>query len=294
LGEQRETYNIRQITSYFAKELESVYPQEERSEITRILLEEITGMSRAEILSCPLQPLSSSESETLFSAIERLKNHEPVQYILGKGWFYGLELTVSRETLIPRPETEELVQQAIKLFTNNPAIPRSFLDAGTGSGAIAVALASEIKDLKGYAFDILPGTLEIAIKNIQKHHVNVTPFIDDIHQFSGTNIIDEKVGMLISNPPYVRPSEKSFMRNNVTQHEPEEALYVPEEEPLVYYKSLKRIAEQKLVSGGFILFEINEAMAREMMELYTTPLFTDLNIISDMRGKDRIFQCQKN
>jgi len=286
-------YNIRQITSHFASELKSVYPQEERTEITRILLEETTGMSRAEILSCPLQPLSSSECEMLFSAIERLKNHEPVQYILGKAWFYGLELNVSRETLIPRPETEELVQQAIRLFKSNPGIPRSFLDAGTGSGAIAVALASEVNDLKGYAFDLHPGTLEIAKKNIQQHQVKVTPFIDDIHQFSGTDIIDEKVGMLISNPPYVRPSEKPLMRNNVTKYEPKEALYVPEEDPLVFYKSLMEIAEQKLVSGGFALFEINEALGQEMIKLYTNSQFTDLNIITDMKGKVRIFQCRK-
>lgn len=283
-------HTVRTITAELNDTLSPIYPREERTEISRILLEEITGMSRTEILACPLQPLSESETSRIFDALDRLIKNEPLQHVLGKAWFYGLEFHVNKNTLIPRPETEELVHKALEIFNHNPTLPRTFLDAGTGSGCIAITLTHENKDLNGYAFDINADALETAKANAIKNNTSVSFFQDDMLNFQGTELTG-KLGVLISNPPYVLPSEKSLMRENVKGFEPDKALYAPENDPLLFYRNLKEIALKHIVPDGVLLFEINETMGNSMIRLFESSHFYNCDVLTDMRGKPRIFMC---
>lgn len=286
-------HTVQSITALLNKRLKAIYAPQESIEITRILLEEITGRSRTKILSCPLEQISQAETKQILKATHRLEQNEPIQYILGKAWFYGLEFKVNSHTLIPRPETEELVQKALELFSKNHHLPKTFIDAATGSGCIAISAAHENKELKGFAFDINRYAIECAIVNAKMHNTNVEFFIDDMLNFSGS-LVSEPVGMLISNPPYVMPSEKALMRKNVTAYEPEGALYAPQDNPLLFYQELKQIALRYVVKGGYILFEINEALSKAMIKLYSEDAFKNIEVFNDMRGKPRIFKCLKS
>ena len=285
------SHTVRSITAFIKEQLSDLYPAEERSAIGRLLLEEYTGMSRAEILSCPLQPLASSEVQGIEQALLRLLNHEPIQYILGKSWFYGLDFSVNKNVLIPRPETEEMVSLALEILKRKKQ-PVSFLVAGTGSGCIAVTLGKMLPRVAAYAFDKSLGALETAKQNSKKHDAKVHFFHDDMLNFSGIQPT-EKVSMLISNPPYVLPREQSAMRKNVTLWEPEAALYAPQDDPLLFYKAFKYIAVQHVANNGVLLLEINEALGREMLLLFDGHPFTACEVLRDMQGKERFFRCRK-
>lgn len=286
------SHTIRNITQRINKALRPVYPAEECTEIVRLLLEEVTGLSRAQLLASPLHPLTENEEKNLTEALYRLQHHEPIQYILGKTWFYGFPLTVNQNVLIPRPETEELVTRAMQEFTKSHALPPFVLDAGTGSGCIAIAIKSLYPPMKIAAFDVSEAALEVARVNAASNGAGIHFFRDDIVAFSGLPL-SEKLGFLISNPPYIMEKEKEQMRPNVVKFEPGSALFVSDNDPLIYYRGLKAIAKKWVISGGFLFFEINESLEKEMHTLFNEPNFYDIAVEKDMRGKPRFLRCRK-
>jgi len=274
--------SARIIYDQILSKLIGYYEADESSSIVYSLLERKFGVSKEDIVAGKQMP----NPERIEQIIERLINYEPVQYISGLADFYGSTFRVNESVLIPRPETEELVDLIIKVNTlSSPHI----LDIGTGSGCIAVSLAKEIPTASVKATDISFEALQTAKENSKDHHANVEFYQHDILM---ENIPWESMDILVSNPPYVRTSEKEAMHLNVLDYEPHTALFVSDKEPLIFYQ---KIAEKGLVSlkpGGRIYFEINENYGLEI-EILLQKLYSNVKIIKDIHGKDRIASAQK-
>lgn len=231
--------------------------------------------------------ITQAQTVALEQIIERLNNQEPVQYVLGNTDFYGLELKVNPNVLIPRPETEELVDLIIK---ENSDTQLKILDVGTGSGCIAIAIQKNLKEAEVYAIDISPGALAIAIENATINSCTV--------KFIQTDVFSElpplpHFDIVVSNPPYVLEKEKDLMKRNVLEFEPYQALFVPDHNPLLYYKRIISIAENLLRDGGKLYFEINERFGAELAKLIRNQGFEEVTIIKDMQGKDRIIRGKR-
>jgi len=254
---------------------------EEVHAIALALMEKYFGLTLTDILS---------EKEIEFQAfdktIARLNQYEPLQYILGEAEFFGRNFIVSPSVLIPRPETELLVQEVLKMKLNAPRI----LDVGTGSGCIAITLSLEIPNSKVYAIDVSQNALDIANANSKKLRADVSfmllDFLNDYNSF-------EPVDLIISNPPYVRNSEKELMKSNVLNFEPHEALFVPDTDPLLFYKAIVMKSKTLLNTGGKVLVEINEIFGNEVKDLFESYGFKEAKIIKDLDGKDRIVVASK-
>jgi release factor glutamine methyltransferase len=262
------------------RELSGIYPAREAEAIALRLFEELLQVSRTALYLDPEAPVEAPEA--VERALSELKQGRPVQYGLGKTEFYGLRLRVDENVLIPRPETEELVRRV--LAENVAGGDFRVLDIGTGSGAIAIALARAWPEAVVEAIDISPGALAVARENARRNEVQV--------RFSACDILQEvptgRFDVIVSNPPYVRPSERAQMHPNVLNHEPELALFVPEDDPLLFYRRIATTARELLQSGGRLYFEINEAMGTEIAHLLTRLGYTCVEIHTDLSGKERI------
>lgn len=273
-------------------QLASVYPAEEAREMAWWIAEETTGFSRSQLLSGCKGTTNLSNTQEI---IERLLHFEPIQYVFGHTFWCGLDLKVSPATLIPRPETGELVERVrtaalteYRIQTDN--VPLRILDIGTGSGCIAIALKKRHPEWDVTGIDVSEEALEIAKENAQRNGVDVRFEVRDIFGEEWAKSSDEIGGfggfdIVVSNPPYVRESEKKGMRKNVLEYEPATALFVPDEDPLKFYR---RIAELHL--GKQLFFEINEAFGQEMRELLERTGYTDIRITRDLYGKERIIE----
>jgi len=231
--------------------------------------------------------------EEFQKAILRLKNFEPIQYIVGETEFYGLPFKVNRHTLIPRPETEELVEWIIsgqKLITNNPK-SITILEVGTGSGCIAISLAKNLPNSRIFALDVSVEALKIARENAEINEVEIEFFQTDILTVED---LPKQFDIIVSNPPYVRELEKELMQQNVLRYEPESALYVANEDPLVFYRVISKLAKNHLKPNGTLFFEINEYLATEMIALLKSEGFQNIEINKDIFGKDRMLKCSPN
>ena len=256
-------------------QLESAYPKDEAKALAWWIVEEETGLSRSQILSgCKITKNFAHVQEV----IERLLHFEPIQYIFGHSEWCGLDLKVTPATLIPRPETAELVEK----ITNYqlPITNCRVLDVGTGSGCIAIALKKAHPEWQVTGIDISPEAIDVARENAKRNGIEVT--------FQVADIFSDYIGdfdLVVSNPPYLTESEKSSMRPNVLDFEPHTALFVPDSDPLKFYR---RIAELKL--GKLLFFEINEAFGEEMKNLFADLGYTDILITKDIYGKARIIE----
>ena len=226
--------------------------------------------------------------EHIDNAIGRLKKYEPIQYILGDTEFYGLNFIVEPGVLIPRPETEELVDLIIKDTPLNASY--QLLDIGTGSGCIAITLGNSLKQCSVTAMDISEKALAIASKNSSKNNVAIRLELHDI--LSNSNWA-QQYDIVVSNPPYVRMSEKQAMKANVLDHEPEIALFVEDSDPLTYYEAILKFCITNLNTGGRLYFEINEYLGNDMVELVQRYEFRDVELIKDLAGKDRFIKAKK-
>lgn len=233
------------------------------------------------------------EDEKFQKAILRLKIHEPIQYIIGETEFYGLPFKVNKHTLIPRPETEELVEWIYSEFSNQQSTinNQQFLDIGTGSGCIAISLAKYLPNSKVSALDISEEALKIARENAETNKVEVDFFQKDI---LAAETLPKKYDVIISNPPYVRELEKKQMQQNVLKHEPESALYVGNEDPLLFYRTISHLAKKHLNPEGKLFFEINEYLADELTALLEDEGFKNIQVKKDIFGKDRMIKCSLN
>ena len=214
-----------------------------------------------------------------------MRHFEPIQYILGETEFYGLPFKVTPATLIPRPETEELVDWIIANCNKNP---KTLLDIGTGSGCIAIALAKNLPAVKVSAMDISEEALKVASENAIYNKVTVNFSKKDI---LGTSTLPQKYDVIISNPPYVRNSEKEMMQKNVLDFEPASALFVEDDNPLLFYSKIAKLAKNYLNPNGFLFFEINEYLSKEVIQLLERESFSEIELKQDFFGKDRMIKC---
>ena len=308
---------VRDCRRYYASELEKIYGSDEANALIMILLEHYFGIDRVKMAMEPELRLSESEMLTLHFAVKELLKNKPIQYILGETEFCGMRFFVDENVLIPRPETEELVNQLVSCSVSQLAVnpnssfrPKhseveksptliSILDIGTGSGCIAISLAKLIPNSDVTAIDVSEKALDVARKNAEANGVNVHFVHDDIlnphvKTFPETSLpIDNQFDIIVSNPPYVCESEKSEMRANVLDHEPSSALFVPDSDPLVFYRKILEYAQKALKPDGQIWFEINERFGKETAELCREKGFKNVEIIKDFRGKERVVRAQR-
>jgi release factor glutamine methyltransferase len=268
-------------------ELAGLYPSNEIDGFKRIIFETVCGWDFTEQVIKKHEIISATEFEKIEAILLRLKNAEPIQYILGETEFYGLKLKVNPSVLIPRPETEELVEWV--LHSNLPKNYR-ILDIGTGSGCIAMAIKNQLKETKVSGMDISEKALETARQNALENGLEVDFFQDDI--LNPKNLQEGMYDVIVSNPPYIRESEKPLMHSNVLNFEPENALFVPDEDPLVFYRAIAEFAKKYLSENGSLFFEINESLNTEMVDLLTGFGFSDIEIRKDINGKNRMVRCK--
>jgi release factor glutamine methyltransferase len=272
------------------KGLERVYLREEAHALVRAVMEEVCEVPPYKLLAGDDRPLGTREERRLSKITKRLADCEPLAYVLGRAYFCGLRLKVNRKVLIPRPETEELVE---KIAAGCEGKELEILDVGTGSGCIACALAAKLPQVHVTAIDISVSALSTAQGNAQSSGVRVSFAKADMLREQS---MDAALGaalfdVIVSNPPYVRESEKAVMAPNVLNYEPPRALFVPDEKPLLFYEGLVGLARKRLKPGGVFYVEINEALGRETETLVRESGLKEVEIQRDMRGCDRFIRA---
>ncbi len=275
---------ITAFKKHFFDTLAGEYSREEIGSFFSILIEDFLGLSRLDLALDRERELSKAEEEKLNVALQRLRQHEPIQYITGNTEFYGLSFSVSRDVLIPRPETEELVEWILEDCNHQEQL--NILDIGTGSGCIAISLAKNLPNAKVTAFDISGDAIKVAQGNAVLNEVEVEFFKKDI---LAVDFLPEKFDIIVSNPPYVRELEKKDMQRNVLEHEPDTALYVKDEDPLLFYRKITDLAAQNLVPKGKLYFEINQYLGKETEALLTEKNF-QTRLKKDIFGVDRMLR----
>ncbi|MCF8371023.1 MAG: peptide chain release factor N(5)-glutamine methyltransferase [Bacteroidales bacterium] len=266
------------------KELQTTYPDTEIRSFINLIFGHLFSYSPSQLYINQNQAVSTNNYEKLATITEGLKKYRPIQYLLGETEFYGLKFKIGPAVLIPRPETEELVQWIIESFRDgNPTI----LDIGTGSGCIAVSLAKFIQGSKVFALDVSTYALEIAQKNARLNKTTVSFYVDDILK-PQTKINLPLFDCIVSNPPYVKEQEKELMQKNVLDNEPHLALFVPDNDALVFYHAICNFAKQHLKKGGWLYFEINEQLGESAVELMQTKGFSNVELKKDLFDKDRM------
>lgn len=270
------------------KELDGIYSREEIESLIFLIFEKIKGFSRTQFLLASEKEITPEEKLKIDQILARLKRHEPIQYILGETAFYGLPFRTVPGTLIPRPETEELVHWIVQ--ENQQTKPVIF-DMGTGTGCIAVTLRKNIPDSTVWACDISPVCTEAARKNAALNDTKISVFEFNILNFSPA-IEFPQFDVIVSNPPYVRESEKQRMQKNVLDYEPELALFVEDGDPLLFYRHIAEFAQIHLTSGGRLYFEINEAFGDECSEMLQEKGFSEVRLKKDLQQKDRMLSAK--
>ena len=277
-------FNLGKTKRLFIEKLSAKFPQREAEQLIRILLEDLFGIDLKRQLMEPNLCIDERQHYLLSEAVRRLLAGEPVQYVTGMARFNDLLIKVSPAVLIPRPETEELVQ---KICTTLPK-EASFRiwDIGTGSGCIAIALAKRFPDAEVIAFDVSDEALQVAKENAESNGVKVT-FVHDDVMHPQSDYFNQPVDLVVSNPPYVCDSERAAMEANVLDWEPETALFVPDDDPLRFYRQILALAKTQLNPEGQVWFEINERMGEEMLLLCREMGFSEAEVLDDFAGRPR-------
>ena len=285
---------------YIKEQLRGIYEQEEAINIADLAIEHATGLSKTQRVSKKQSEISELELGQLQKDLQRLKQHEPIQYVMNKAWFYGMELYVDKNVLIPRPETEELVQWIVndvkasgkdvfirKSMQADETTQLKILDVGTGSGCIALAIKKEMPKAEVWGCDISEEALNVARRNGSSLDIRV--------DFQGVNFLDEAqqkhlptVDIIVSNPPYVPFNDKVQMRSNVVDHEPHTALFVPDKDALIFYKALAEFGKKRLYKNGSIYMEIHEGLGKDVTMLFKDFGYSNIELKKDMQGKDRM------
>jgi release factor glutamine methyltransferase len=285
---------VKDVLVTFQQGLETLYDARETGAITLMVLEELTGMSRAKVKAFPEEEITPDVLEKLTAILNELKTGKPVQYILGTAEFYGLTFLVNAATLIPRPETEELVEWVLEspnLKVESQKL--SVLDIGTGSGCIAISLKKNLKYANVSAIDISANALATAEQNAIINEADVTFIEHDILSTDYLKIASLKPDIIVSNPPYVTLQDKTQMHVNVNNFEPHTALFVPENDPLIFYKAIADFAAACLSDKGLLFFEINENFGKQTVELLQDKGFVSIELRQDMSGRDRMVKAVK-
>jgi release factor glutamine methyltransferase len=290
---------------YISGRLQEVYEESEAKNIADLLIEHITSLSKNERLSRNEYEITPEQELAFKDDLQRLLKHEPIQYLMNKSWFYGLELFVDPSVLIPRPETEELVEWVINdikasgldVFTRDMAGADKtnllkILDVGTGSGCIALALKKAMPKAEIWGCDMSEEALNVARRNGSALDIRV--------DFQGLNFLDPEqqrqlptVNILVSNPPYIPIKDKQLMDRNVVEHEPHLALFVPNDDPLVFYRALAKFGMHRLYENGSIYMEIHEDLGSQVTDLFKEEGYFSVEVKKDMQGKNRMVKVKK-
>lgn len=273
---------------YIKKELTGKYPEAEIQGFVRLIFESLLNMSYTDIVLQKDKKLKLIEIEQIKAVIDRLKNFEPLQYILGETEFYDLTLNVNPAVLIPRPETEELVHWIVHTKIKQDA---KILDIGTGSGCIPLALKKNRNAAEVSAVDISEGAIETAQENAKQNGLDVNFISADILKWKDYKW--ENYDVIVSNPPYVRECEKQLMESNVLEYEPDGALFVDDDNPLIFYTSIAEFAQVYLFENAYLFFEINEYLGKETKAMLNELGFRNIELRKDINGRDRMVKCQK-
>ena len=273
--------DVKQIWKKTSKQLEKVYARREAANVATLLLEDMFGLKRENIIADVEKEI---DRDKLRETVERLLQNEPLQYVTKVAYFYGRKLKIRKGVFIPRPETEELVDLIIR---ENNVIKPKILDVGAGSGCIGITLALEIKG-KVMGTDISEDALSAASANASQLGVSVTFKKNDVLD---EELVEKQLDILVSNPPYIPESDKHEMRANVLDHEPDASLFVPKEDPLIFYRRIGEEGKRCLKTGGRLYFEIHERYGAEVKGLLKTLGYQNVRIHQDMQGKDRMVRA---
>ena len=299
--------NLQSQISNIQSALQAVYPKDEAASLAWWIMEEETGLTRSQLLCGCKDTTNFANMQKIQTIIDRLLHFEPIQYIFGHTLWNGLDLKVTAATLIPRPETAELVEIIVNNFNRQSIVNRksfnrqlNVLDVGTGSGCIAISLKKAHPEWHVTGIDISPNAIEVAKENARRNKVDVNFQVADIFSDQMTKYLnkwymvnDQMVNIVVSNPPYICESEKSSMRPNVLNFEPSTALFVPDNDPLLFYRRIAELFSLPLHGKGRergLFFEINEAYGPQLSAMLGGLGYTDIQIHKDIYGKDRIIE----
>ncbi|MBN9298107.1 MAG: peptide chain release factor N(5)-glutamine methyltransferase [Filimonas sp.] len=284
---------IQEAHKNLTKELKGLYDEREAANISHWVMEHLTGLNKLDRIVYKDRLLEQSQVVQLQNYTASLLTHQPVQYVLHEAWFAGMALYVDEHVLIPRPETEELVEWIV-LSTKDevPGTKRelNIIDIGTGSGCIPLALKKYIPQAHIHAIDISEGALSVAARNASVQLLDVDFHQLDILAENNWNTLGH-FDIIVSNPPYIKESEASVMHNNVLQHEPHVALFVPDNDPLLFYRKIAEFGKIHLKPGGYLFFEINEAHGKETAGMLIENGYTQVEIKIDLQGKERMIRA---
>lgn len=277
---------LKQVEQAFLKELSTIYDAQESKELFFMGAEELLNLSRSQLFLQSSRALTEAEKSDFEALLTSLKKGMPIQYALGYAWFYGMKLKVNESVLIPRPETEELVAMILK--ENQDAV--SLLDIGTGSGCIPVAIKKNSPKMEVWGLDISPEALRVANANAQQEDCAVH-FIEADILLESDAFLQQRFDIIVSNPPYITPSEQAEMDENVLGFEPHLALFISEDRPLLFYEAIAAFAQKHLNSGGRLYFEINRRFGPELKAYLEAKGFRDVGLYQDMHGADRMIRA---
>lgn len=254
-------------------------------QLGKMLMAEVFGLSFEKVLIDQAIELSDAKKIQLQKDLQLLQQYHPIQYVLGKAHFFGREFKVNHQVLIPRQETEELVNE---ILVDNSRDGLMVLDIGAGSGCIGITLGLELKNSEVTLLDVDAEAMEVALNNAMLHELQVKKIVDDVLSI---DLLPAKYDIIVSNPPYVTESEKSKMLNNVLQHEPSKALFVPDDDPLIFYEKIISLAKNHLTNQGKLYFEINESYGADLVRLCEQEQCSYVDLVKDLSGKDRILKA---
>ncbi len=281
---------LKDLQNIFHQELDAMYGKDEVDSFFFLSTDHYLDFPRFRLVLEPEFTITTSEYDAFFRVLDQLKQQKPIQYILGETEFYGLNFKVNDAVLIPRPETEELVDWILNTNQNRKTEPLKILDIGTGSGCIAVSLAKRLPKAKVFALDVSVEALKIAKSNAEYNEVDIIFIEADILDDATWNLAsnESNLDIIVSNPPYVRQLEKVEIQPNVLDHEPHLALFVEDKNPLKFYKAITNFANQHLKPSGQLYFEINQYMGEETKALLRSNDFDAIELIKDLNGNDRM------
>jgi release factor glutamine methyltransferase len=277
---------LKEYRQDFIEKLTPIYDAGEAESFFYMALEELQGWKRIDLALNPEAGITATDLLKWNNFLEQLKKHRPIQYILGKAHFYGMEFKVNENTLIPRPETEELVDWIVKENVSSGAI--RILDIGTGSGCIAISLAKNLPNAEVHAIDVSEGALAIAQSNAQSNDAAIQFFKQDILV---ANMLPTAYDIIVSNPPYVRNLEKEEINKNVLEHEPHLALFVEDDDALLFYRKIAGLAKSFLKPNGNLFFEINQYLGNETKSILESKGFKNVELRKDIYGNDRMIKA---
>ncbi len=281
---------LKQYKTHFFDSLKNIQDEQEIESFFFILTEYLHNLKRVDLALNPNFEISEDDVEKWNAILSELQQEKPIQYITGEAWFYGLRFEVNENTLIPRPETEELVEWILNSPITHYPSPITILDIGTGTGCIPISLKANLPQANVSAIDVSEKALEVAKRNAVSNKVEIN--------FIQTNILEvedlnQHFDVIVSNPPYVRNLEKEEIKKNVLDYEPHLALFVEDTDALLFYRKIAQLALKNLAPNGLLFFEINQYLGKETVELLQNLGFNTIELKKDMYGNDRMIRCEK-